>query len=227
MIPLKDNIKTKNIPFVNYSIIALNIAIFMYELSLGSNLNPFFNEYGLIPSRFLSTDTFDIYQRIKPFVTSMFIHGGWFHIIGNLLFLYIFGDNIEDEVGHFNYFIFYLICGFCAALFQIFSNMISTLPMIGASGAVSGVLGAYLVFFPYSRILTLVPIFIFIQLIYIRASIFIMIWFLIQFIGGVVVSKSVAITGGIAFWAHIGGFICGILFANIYRKRKLKLKTYH
>ncbi len=227
MIPLKDNIRTTKIPFVNYTLLALNILIFVYELSLGSSLNPFFREYGLIPAKFLSTDSFDLYERIKPFFSSMFIHGGWFHIIGNMLFLYIFGDNVEDEVGHFNYLFFYLICGFCAALFQIFSDMSSAVPMIGASGAVSGVLGAYLVFFPYSKILTLVPIFIFIQLIYIRASIFIMIWFLIQFIGGVVISKSLSITGGIAFWAHIGGFICGILFTNIYKKKKFKLRTYH
>lgn len=227
MIPLRDTAPLNKFPFVNYSLLAINIFIFVYQLSLGNGVVSFFYEYGLIPSEFLSVANFDIYERIKPFFTSMFIHGGWFHIVGNMLFLYIFGDNVEEKVGHFNYFLFYLICGFSAALFQIFSNMSSTLPMIGASGAVSGVLGAYLVFFPHSRILTLVPVFIFIQLIYIRASLFIIVWFIIQFISGVSSFGSVSNTGGIAFWAHIGGFICGILFANIYRNKERKFRVYH
>ncbi|MGH7884482.1 MAG: rhomboid family intramembrane serine protease [Thermodesulfobacteriota bacterium] len=227
MIPLKDNVNTAKFPFVNYLLLTLNIILFAYVVLGENNLNRFYYEYGLIPAKFISVKNFDILERIKPFFTSMFIHGSLFHITGNMLFLYIFGDNIEDEVGHFNYIIFFLICGFVAALFQIFSNMNSQIPMIGASGAVSGVLGAYLVFFPYSRILTLVPIFIFIQLIYIRASIFIFIWFLIQFISGVVRFGLVEGAGGIAFWAHIGGFLCGILFANIYRNKQIRHRIYH
>ena len=229
MIPIKDNIKTTRIPVVNYILIASNILIFFYEFSLGSNLEPFILEYGLIPSSVTSFNNTGIYERTAPFITSMFLHGGWLHLIGNMLFLHIFGDNIEDRMGHFKFLLFYLITGIIASLFQVITNFRSDIPMVGASGAISGVLGAYLVFFPHSRVLTLVPIFFFIRLMYIPATVFIVIWFFIQFvsgIGSIGISKSI---GGIAFWAHIGGFIAGLILARVFdgrKKRKVFKKEY-
>jgi membrane associated rhomboid family serine protease len=192
--------------------------VFFYEFSLGTDLNSFINNYGLVPAYLLSQDT-SLIDRIYPFFTSMFLHGGWLHLIGNMLYLYIFGDNVEDRMGHFKYLLFYLISGFAAAFAQIIINLYSTIPMVGASGAISGVLGAYILFFPRSRILTLVPIFFFIQLVEIPAAILLLLWFIIQFFSGV---ASVAITqntGGVAFWAHIGGFVAGLILSRFFQKK--------
>ena len=153
----------------------------------------------------------------------MFLHGGWLHIIGNTLFLFIFGDNVEARMGHMRYLVFYLICGLAAALFQIITNVSSVIPMIGASGAISGVLGAYITFYPKSKILTLVPIFFFIQLIHIPAAIFIFIWFIIQFLSGVGSLGASQEIGGVAFWAHIGGFIAGLILARYFQKGGLRV----
>jgi membrane associated rhomboid family serine protease len=150
----------------------------------------------------------------------MFLHGGWFHLIGNMLFLYIFGDNVEDRMGHFKYIIFYLISGLAAAFTQIIINIYSTIPMVGASGAISGVLGAYILFFPHSRILTLVPIFFFIQIVEIPAVIFLLIWFIIQFFSGVASLAATQNTGGVAFWAHIGGFVVGLILSRFFQKKE-------
>lgn len=220
MIPLKDSIKSSKFPIVNTILIIVNVLIFIYEFSLGKEINQFVFKYGLIPASVTSFSEIGFIDRISPFFTSMFLHGSWLHMIGNMLFLYIFGDNVEDKLGHFKYIIFYVLAGISAAILQIITNFKSPVPMIGASGAISGVLGAYLLFFPGSKILTLVPIFFFIQLMHIPAKVFILIWFFIQFISGIGsigISKSI---GGIAFWAHIGGFIAGLIFASVFNGRK-------
>ena len=218
MIPLRDSIPSSSFPIVNVIFIVINVLVFFYEFSLGTHLNSFINNYGLVPAYLLSQDT-SLIDRIYPFFTSMFLHGGWLHLIGNMLYLYIFGDNVEDRMGHFKYLLFYLISGFAAAFAQIIINLYSTIPMVGASGAISGVLGAYILFFPRSRILTLVPIFFFIQLVEIPAAILLLLWFIIQFFSGV---ASVAITqntGGVAFWAHIGGFVAGLILSRFFQKK--------
>lgn len=219
MIPLRDTIRSSSFPFVNITLIILNVLVFLYELYLGSNLNQFIFDYGLIPSSLFSNESLGFVERFSKLFTSMFLHGGLLHLIGNMLFLYIFGDNVEDRMGHFKYLIFYLLSGIAAAIFQTITNIHSTIPMVGASGAISGVLGAYITFFPRSRVLALVPIFFFIQLIHIPAAIFIFIWFIIQFISGVSTFPVSEDTGGIAFWAHIGGFIGGLILARFFQKK--------
>ena len=232
MIPLRDTTKSARFPFVNLTLIALNILVFLFEISLGDKMNAFIYHFGLIPADVFSTSAgIGLAERITPFFSSMFIHGGWLHIIGNVLFLYIFGDNVESLMCHFKYLLFYLICGFLAALFHIISNVGSPVPMVGASGAISGVLGAYITFYPKSRILTLVPIFFFIQLIHIPAAVFIFVWFIIQFISGVGTLGAASESGGVAFWAHIGGFVAGLILARFFDDKKFRVaeerRTYY
>ncbi len=218
MIPLRDTTTTPGIPFVNITLIAVCILIFLYEYSLGTGVNAFINAYGLIPAKVFAPG-FSAGERIYPFFSSMFLHGGWLHLIGNMLFLYIFGDNVEGRMGHMRYLAFYLVCGFAAAAMQFVTNVHSVIPMVGASGAISGVLGAYITLFPKSRILTLVPIFFFIQLIHIPAAVFIFIWFIIQFLSGLGTLNAPKESGGIAFWAHIGGFVAGLLLARFFDRK--------
>jgi membrane associated rhomboid family serine protease len=218
MIPLRDTIPSRSFPIVNILLIVINVLVFFYEVSLGSNLQGFIYEYGLVPASLYSEEK-GLLDRIYPFFTSMFLHGGWLHIIGNMLYLYIFGDNVEDRIGHFKYFIFYIITGLAAAFLQTIINANSTIPMVGASGAIAGILGAYFLYFPRSRVLTLVPIFLFIQLIEIPAVIFLLLWFIIQFFYGVASLAVTQITGGVAFWAHIGGFIAGLVLAKPFQKK--------
>lgn len=220
MIPLRDTTKSPGFPYVNIILIVVNVLIFLYGYSIGEYVNAFIFRYGLIPANVFSAshDT-DIADRIYPFLTSMFLHGGWLHLIGNMLFLYIFGDNVEGRMGHFRYLVFYIVCGLIAALFQFVTNIHSIIPMVGASGAISGVLGAYMTFYPRSKILTLVPIFFFIQFIHIPAAVFIFVWFLIQFLSGLGTLNVPKETGGIAFWAHIGGFVAGLMLARFFDRR--------
>ena len=219
MIPLRDTTRSDSFPVVNTILIISNVIVFLYELSLGQGFNHFIFQHGLIPGSLLSSTNTEIVERFSPFFTSLFIHGGFLHLLGNILFLYIFGDNVEDKMGHFKYLVFYIICGFSAAIFQTLTNIHSPIPMIGASGAISGVLGAYLIFFPKSRILTLLPIFFFIQLIHIPAAVFIIIWFLLQFLSGMATLPAKPGIGGVAFWAHIGGFVSGLILARFFHKR--------
>ncbi|PWT91234.1 MAG: rhomboid family intramembrane serine protease, partial [Acidobacteria bacterium] len=159
-----------------------------------------------------------------PIFSSMFLHGGWLHVLGNMWFLYIFGDNVEDRVGHVGYIFFYLLCGICAALTQTLLSPHSAVPMVGASGAIAGILGAYFLLFPSARILTLVPIFIFIQLIEIPAFVFLIIWFLLQFL---MMTPAQAGEGGVAFLAHIGGFIAGMVLIFFFKKRQPQSSLYY
>ena len=183
MIPIRDAIRSKNFPAVNVLIIGLNVVAFLWELAQGPDLKEVFYLYGIVPLRYSNPEIaahFTDFGQYLPFLTSMFLHGGFLHIIMNMWFLYIFGDNIEDRLGHIRYLIFYLFCGVAAGLIHLFTNWNSNVPTIGASGAISGVMGAYLLLYPRSKILTLIFIFFFIQFIEIPAFIFLGIWILLQ-----------------------------------------------
>jgi membrane associated rhomboid family serine protease len=216
MIPIRDAIRSKNFPAVNFTIIGLNIIAFLWQLAQGHDLKEIFYLYGIVPLRYHDPELsahFTTFQQYLPFLTSMFLHGGFLHILMNMWFLYIFGDNIEDRLGHIRYFIFYLFCGVVAGLVHLFTNWNSNIPTIGASGAISGVMGAYLLLYPRSKIMTLIPIFFFFQFVEIPAFIFLGYWILIQLFSASLTPRNV---GGIAFWAHIGGFITGLIFIKIF-----------
>ncbi|MCX8084372.1 MAG: rhomboid family intramembrane serine protease [Calditerrivibrio sp.] len=192
--------------------------VFIYELSY-PDYGLIFREYGIIPIKlFYPSDVVPLYEKIIPFFTSMFLHGGFMHLFGNMYYLYIFGDNVEDRLGHFKYLLFYLFFGLMAALLQILIDPYSEIPMVGASGAISGVMGFYMISFPYSRIKTLVVLIFFITIVEIPAFFFLIFWFYMQFIYGTAASLMEA-QGGVAWWAHIGGFVAGVIVAIIYRKR--------
>jgi len=220
MIPLRDTTKSGSFPIVNIIFIALNIAVFIYEIWFTNDTRLFLYRYGLVPAVVTTDLEIGIISRVYPFFTSMFLHAGWMHIIGNMIFLYIFGDNIEHRMGHIKYLFFYILTGTIAAQIQFLINIKSTIPIVGASGAISGVLGAYLLFFPKSRILTVVPILFFIRLIHLPATVFIFVWFLIQFLGGISSAGRASDVGGVAFWAHLGGFAAGLILARHFDKLK-------
>ena len=220
MIPLKDTAKITIFPIVNTAFIVINILLFIYEMWITNDLNLFLYQYGLVPYIVTTDLEIGVLHRVYPFFTYMFLHGDWFHIIGNMLFLYIFGDNIEERMGHFRYFIFYILTGLIAALIQFLISIKSTVPIVGASGAISGVIGAYLLFYPHAKILTIVPILIFIRIIYIPAIVFIIIWFALQFIGGLGSLSRASDVGGVAFWAHLGGFLGGLILAQYFDRYK-------
>lgn len=218
-IPLKDTIRSSTYPIVSVSLIIINALVFVYELSLGLNGEEFFqflSSYGVIPLRFLDP-TGGSTPEIATLFTSMFLHGGWFHILGNMLYLWIFGDNVEDRLGHSFYLLFYLASGLVAGLTHILFNSGSQIPTVGASGAIAGVLGAYLLFFPGSRITSLVTLGFFWTTIEIPAYFFLGFWFLLQFLSGAASVAAGAQAAGIAWWAHIGGFLAGILLAFLLR----------
>jgi membrane associated rhomboid family serine protease len=211
MIPLRDIIPSRTTPVVTISLIAVNILVFIYELSLGRDVDAFTLYYGLVPAAFSWVAVF----------TSMFLHGGFLHVAGNMLYLWIFGDNVEDRMGHGRFLVFYLLCGVAAALAQTISVPDSVVPMVGASGAIAGVMGAYFVLYPRSRIVTLIPIFFFFQVVEVPAILFLGIWFLMQFLSGlgsIVNSVSGGAMGGIAFWAHVAGFVAGISGVIVFRR---------
>ena len=222
MIPLKDNIPSLTFPFANISLIIINILVFFYEVSLGPYLERFIFHFGVIPYKFiflLSSDTLYPVATFLPLFSSLFLHGGWLHLLGNMLYLWIFGDNVEDVLGHARYLLFYLLCGIGAGMTHIITQPGSHVPTIGASGAIAGIMGAYFVLFPRARVVTLIPIFIFFQFIEIPAFFFLAFWFFMQlFIGAF--SGSSSYSGGIAFWAHIGGFVCGMLLLLFFKRQR-------
>ena len=216
MIPLRDTIPSARVPVVTYAIIIANVVVFLYEVSLSHAAQKHFIEaYGLVPAHF----------RFSNLLTSMFLHGGWGHIIFNMLFLYIFGDNVEDRLGHARYAAFYLLCGMAAGGAQAVVNPGSRIAMVGASGAIAGVLGAYLLFFPRSRIVTLVPIFFFLQIVEIPAVLFLFGWFILQILSGMA-TIGAADTAGVAFFAHVGGFIAGMVLGPVLRERRASVPTW-
>ncbi len=217
MIPLRDTVPSRTFPIVTIFLIVINVLIFFFEVSLGPNLEKLLFTYGLIPSKYFLASHLD---RYTPFFTAMFLHGGWIHVLGNMWYLWIFGDNVEDAMGHRRFLLFYILCGITAGLTHIYTHPSSSLPTIGASGAVSGVMGGYFILYPYARITALVPIFFFISVVQIPAIFFLFFWFMIQFFNGAFSIVSTHAFGGVAWWAHIGGFIWGIILVFIFRKRR-------
>lgn len=220
MIPLRDSIPSRRYPIANTGLIALNVLVFLSEIVIlnGDPLQRFIYTWGLVPADFWQGDS------LRPWITlftSMFLHGGWWHLISNMLALYIFGDNIEDRVGHVGYVFFYLLSGLAAGGAHLVAYAQSTIPTVGASGAIAGVLGAYLVLFPQARVLTLVPIFYFLRLVEIPALIYLGFWFISQLFNGIfaLTAADVFQTGGVAWWAHIGGFVFGLLVIRLIASR--------
>jgi membrane associated rhomboid family serine protease len=209
VIPIRDIIPSRTTPRVNLLLIGVNVVVFLYEAMMPRRaFTAFVLHYGLIPSHwswFTAT-------------TSMFVHENLLHVGGNLWSLWIFGDNVEDQLGHVRYLLFYFAVGYAAALSQTWSNASSVLPMIGASGAIAGVMGAYLVMYPRSRVLVLIPIFFFFDVIEVPAVLFLGFWFLLQMIGGLGRVASPGGSGGVAFWAHLGGFIAGVALVRRFRR---------
>ena len=223
MFPLKDNIPTKNFPTVNIGLIVINVVFFIYQVSYGHRVDQLIMAFGFIPARFLEqqAENFLNPARFLPVFSSMFLHGNLLHLISNMWMLWIFGDNVEDCMGHGRYLLFFLLCGIASVAVQAVFSPGSMVPMIGASGAISGVLGAYFLTYPQARVLTLVPIIIFIYLIELPAYFFLGFWFIMQFIQGSVHSldSAAAGTGGIAWWAHVGGFVAGVLLLGVFRHK--------
>lgn len=214
MIPIRDEIKTHRTPIVNYALIVINVLVFLWMFLNSGNLENIYYEYALIPANFLNgIDLGDI----KDMFTSMFMHGGWMHLIGNMLYLWIFGDNIEDRLGHLGYLLFYLAGGLAAALLQTFISPSSQIPMVGASGAIAAVLGAYLVMYPNSRVYTFVPIGFYARVRLMPAIVVLGLWFLLQLISGVG-SLGALDQGGTAYFAHIGGFIFGLVVGWLFKR---------
>jgi len=222
MFPLKDDNPTNIIPIITWMLIAINAGAFLYQISLGPRDSRLFvYQYGAVPAVVTGEQSLPkSIAVVPPFLTiftSMFLHGGWMHLIGNMWYLWIFGNNIEEAMGGLRYLLFYLICGFLASLSQILSNAGSTLPTIGASGAIAGVLGAYMLLYPRARVLTLIFLGFFIRILYIPAGFILGFWFLLQLINGNMAGTQAV--GGVAFWAHIGGFIAGALLVGLFKKR--------
>lgn len=210
MIPYKDDNPTRHYPVITIALIAANLVVFVFQFLLPSDAQRLAYAYGAVPLSLLTFDTAQPLHPVLTIFTSMFMHGGPLHLGSNMLYLWVFGNNIEDKLGYVRYIMFYLLCGGAAAYAHAFSNPASTIPMIGASGAVSGILGAYILLFPHARVHTLVFVIFFVQVVRIPAIIVIGFWIAIQFINGMI-NHGTDAQGGIAWFAHIGGFVFGIL----------------
>ncbi len=231
MFPIKDYIPRRHSPYAVRTIIFINTVVFLMELFMPRmELVNFFNLYGVVPARYFHP----VWARwmgyphagIIPFFTYMFIHGGLLHYLGNMWVLWVFADNVEDIMGPYKFVLFYFICGFSALAGHMFVHPDSTLPVIGASGAIAGIMGAYLILYPSARVLTLIPIFIFPLFVNLPAWVFLGIWFGIQLVSGIFSSLTMAGAGGVAWWAHAFGFLAGILFLPLFRDDKGGLRPY-
>jgi membrane associated rhomboid family serine protease len=222
VIPIRDTIRSRTAPVVTVALIIVNVLVFLHEIALGPYVERFVHAYGLIPRRLVywPGDPLDP-LRFLPLLTSMFWHGGWLHLIGNMLYLWIFGDNVEDRLGHGRFLFFYVGCGLVAALTQVALSPDSAVPTVGASGAIAGVLGAYLISFPRSRVVTIIPIIIFPWIVEIPAVAYLVIWFAMQLLSGVASLGQSEMLGGVAWWAHIGGFVAGLVSVGILAPRRL------
>jgi membrane associated rhomboid family serine protease len=219
MIPVSDTTPTRTFPVVNYTIIILNILAFLFEVSLGSHLQSFIATWAVVPDRILNWHQHP--WVLLTLITAQFLHGGWMHVGGNMLYLWIFGDNVEEEMGHGRYLFFYLFGGVVASMAQILSHPHSTIPTLGASGAIAAVLGAYLVYFPRGGVTVLVPVFFYMEFVTLPAIFVLGTWFLEQLLNGTLsISTGAAVTGGIAWWAHIGGFVTGLVLGPLFRRRR-------
>ena len=221
MIPLRDTTRSRNFPVMNWLLITANGLVFFYELGLSSGgLERFVQTFALVPSRVQGEPlTFAI-----TIFTSMFMHAGWFHILSNMWVLFIFGDNVEDRMGSLPYLIFYLLGGTAAALLQTYVAPGSSVPVLGASGAIAGVLGAYILLFPAARVVTLIPIFFFISLIEVPALVFLGFWFVSQLFSGLASIGTAA--GGVAWWAHVGGFLVGLVLCPLFARRLRQVELF-
>ena len=240
MIPYRDYNPSGTVPVVTMALIALNCAAFFVELQQGEKLEGFVRAYGLTPrrvfgsaapgepARYRVVGTLLVAERRQPptahvpvwltFLTSMFLHGGWMHLIGNMWYLWIFGDNVEDRMGHLRFLAFYLLCGLAAGAAQVALSAQSDIPMVGASGAIAGVLGAYLLAFPYARVSTLIFLGFFITVVQLPAFVLLGFWFVIQFFSGLESMTIAHVGGGVAWWAHVGGFVVGMALLFVFQK---------
>jgi len=221
VIPLRDSIRPKRKPFINWLLILINFWVFISAAGLSpGGLEELYLRYGVVPSVVV-----DLVQTgapltfvLTPFITAMFLHGGWLHIIGNMWYLWIFGDNVEDRLGHLRYLLFYLATGIAGSLVHVLTNPSSPVPVVGASGAIAGVLGGYFLLFPRSRVLSLVPVFFFLTLMEIPAVIFLALWFVLQLFNGSLSLGGVA--NPVAWWAHVGGFVAGAILIKLIAPRR-------
>ena len=225
MFPIKDDQPRYSTPYINTFLIVLNILIFFYQWTLGPRAGEaFIKIYGEVPSHLLAflsgSPRYSLADVVVPLFTSMFLHGGWMHVLGNMWWLFIFGDNVEDYLGHFLYLVLYLVSGVAAALLHTLFNIGSITPTVGASGAIAGVMGAYFILYPRARVLTLVPFF-FVFFLWLPAWVVLGFWFIAQFLSGAASSITTAASqaGGIAFWAHVGGFLAGMFLVKLFPAR--------
>jgi len=234
MIPIRDDQPSFTKPFINYLLIALNSLVFLFEVSLNPQTrNAFVFQFGVEPLRVLAglglANAHVPDPSALPLLTSMFLHASWLHLIGNMWVLWIFGDNIEDHLGHFGYLVFYIVSGLAGSLLHIALNPNSTVPSVGASGAIAGVMGAYFLLYPSARVLTLVPLIIIFTFVWLPAWIVLGYWFVLQFLSGA--ATAIAYSngtrgGGVAFWAHVGGFVAGIVMIKLLPKRMRSRYSY-
>lgn len=220
MFPLRDSVRSRSIPLVTWSLIGINVLIFLFEVSLGpADLQRLLADFGLVPARLVEAGPLDW----PTLVTSMFLHGGWFHLISNLWTLAIFGDNVEDRMGPARFLVFYLLAGVAAGAAQVAFDPLSRIPTIGASGAIAGVLGAYFLLFPHGRVVTFIPLGFLPWLIEVPAFVYLGFWFVSQLSYGLLALGAAVGPGsfeGIAWWAHIGGFAFGLLLVRAFARRR-------
>ncbi|MBZ5563793.1 MAG: rhomboid family intramembrane serine protease [Acidobacteriia bacterium] len=223
-LPLTDHIRRRTFWFLTLGLIILNTLVFLFELSLGRNINRFVFLFGVIPARYTAhhgVGSLSLGGFLLPILVSMFLHGGWLHLLGNMLFLFVFGRSVEDRFGHLKFLLIYFGAGFAGALLHIVLNAGSRVPTIGASGAIAGVLGAYFISFPSARVTTLIPLLFFFWTVELPAILLLGYWFLIQFFSGFQMLAIQTATGsGVAWWAHVGGFVTGLLLAAVMRPPK-------
>jgi membrane associated rhomboid family serine protease len=214
MFPLKDDVPSRSTPVVTIGLIVMNALVFFYELSQQHRLDVFIDAWALTPSELVEHPV----RGAVPLFTSMFLHGGWMHLLGNMLYLWIFGDNVEDRMGRARFLVFYVLCGVAAALAHVALSPRSEVPTLGASGAIAGVLGGYILLYPRARVLAIIPIFIFIRMMYVPAVLFLAFWFVLQLFNGAATLGSDG--PGVAYWAHAGGFVAGFVLVKLFVKRE-------
>jgi membrane associated rhomboid family serine protease len=225
MLPIKDDQPRYSEPYVTWFLIALNLLIFLFESALNPrDLSRMIHEFGVVPYHtavlLSGSPRYSVQQVVLPYFTSLFLHVSWLHVLGNMWFLYIFGDNVEDFLGHFKYLVFYLLCGVLAMSTQVLVSLHSSVPALGASGAIAGVLGAYFVLYPRARVLT----WFFVFVLWVPAWVILGYWFVLNFLSGTATALSVQSQnmGGVAFWAHVGGFIAGMLLVRMFGERRMR-----
>ena len=229
MLPLRDTIRSYSFPAVNWLLIGINVVVFLFQISLPpAALDQLILAFGVVPARLHLDQPWLLLSNPLPLATlftHMFLHGGWFHILSNLWILYIFGDNVEDRMGSLRYLVFYLFCGTAAGLLQAWFTPASNTPAIGASGAIAGVLGAYFLMFPRARVITLVPLFFVPWFVEIPSLVFLGFWFVSQLFSGIGSLGMAASGGGVAWWAHVGGFVVGMLVHRLFTPRRHPVYT--